>query len=435
MLSIRKRKTKDTNDIELIRTEIREEIRLEIFAEESKKMKEFVSKVNSLLKFTTEQDYVKDMLMDIDNQTSMVEGIASSSQQMTATIEDISNYVQTSNQKTTSSINVTYESLEEINNAYKDIQVAFQKASELKSTMNEVNAEADKIHDMVSIIKSVADQTNLLALNASIEAARAGEHGRGFAVVANEINKLAENTKEQVNFITNTVDALSSKVNTTDTVLNEATSIFSVSNIRMNKAVGSLDIVKKELENISDAFMEISANVEEQTAASQEISTSIMIVNEKTQIITKETKKTGQTFNDISNMIDIIRLESLAVVDDLDTKTQIEICISDHLIWRWKVYNMIIGNSNLSETEVGTHHTCRLGKWLDTTNFEDSELLSSISKLEKPHSSLHEFAKKAIQAFNRGNVTEAETFLEEMDKVSKEVVVLLNIMKKRIKKL
>ncbi len=55
--------------------------------------------------------------------------------------------------------------------------------------MNRVNTEAEKINDMVAIIKGVADQTNLLALNASIEAARAGESGRGFAVVAEEIKK------------------------------------------------------------------------------------------------------------------------------------------------------------------------------------------------------------------------------------------------------
>ena len=69
--------------------------------------------------------------------------------------------------------------------------------SEARATDGEIGGLADgaqKIGDVVKLIRNIAGQTNLLALNATIEAARAGEAGKGFAVVASEAKSLAVQT-------------------------------------------------------------------------------------------------------------------------------------------------------------------------------------------------------------------------------------------------
>ena len=68
---------------------------------------------------------------------------------------------------------------------------------EARSTDGEIASLADgaqKIDDVVALIRNIAGQTNLLALNATIEAARAGDAGKGFAVVAAEVKSLAVQT-------------------------------------------------------------------------------------------------------------------------------------------------------------------------------------------------------------------------------------------------
>lgn len=74
-------------------------------------------------------------------------------------------------------------------NQMESLTESVAKTSEMVSKLGERSKE---IGNIVEVIAGISGQTNLLALNAAIEAARAGEQGRGFAVVAEEVRKLAE---------------------------------------------------------------------------------------------------------------------------------------------------------------------------------------------------------------------------------------------------
>ena len=79
----------------------------------------------------------------------------------------------------------------------KTTEIVRSAVGEAQGTNHQITAlaqAAQKIGDVIKLIRAIAGQTNLLALNATIEAARAGEAGKGFAVVASEVKSLASQT-------------------------------------------------------------------------------------------------------------------------------------------------------------------------------------------------------------------------------------------------
>jgi methyl-accepting chemotaxis protein len=131
---------------------------------------------------------------------------------------------------------------------------AVQQSHRATSMMSELAAEADKIGDVVELIRSIAGQTNLLALNATIEAARAGEAGKGFAVVASEVKALANQTAQA-----------------TEDIVQRITSIQGASG-DVSEAIGQIGGILSEMSAIATS---VASAVEEQSSAIATISDNV----------------------------------------------------------------------------------------------------------------------------------------------------------------
>jgi len=290
--------------------------------------------VNDLLQYMTGLDYVREMIMDASDQAEMIQNVAASSEEMTAATEDISNYVQISSDNMRKAKGETDQALDKVDKTFSAVEENMNQIHGVKDIMAEVKDETVKINELVNVIKSVADQTNLLSLNASIEAARAGENGRGFVVVANEIKKLAESTKEQVDIIRKIVEGLNDKINLASGEIDRVVTSFSDSKDSINEATSGIFQIGGIMNSMETSFTSISANVEEQTATTQEITANIMEINAKSAVLKERTHHTGQFFYDISQKIDEVRLNALTYAGTSDPRVLIDLTITDHLMWK-----------------------------------------------------------------------------------------------------
>lgn len=76
--------------------------------------------------------------------------------------------------------------------------------TQMKSDLDNVQLISDEINalcDLVGAVKAISMQSHLLSINAAIEGSRAGPSGASFRVVAGEMRKLASNSNEVANQI------------------------------------------------------------------------------------------------------------------------------------------------------------------------------------------------------------------------------------------
>ncbi len=149
-------------------------------------------------------------------------------------------------------------SIAEISQQAAQANAVVERASAIAQGANQQIGQltdgANRIGDVVKLIRAIADQTNLLALNATIEAARAGEAGRGFAVVASEVKTLASQTAKATEEIAAHIGAIQGA--TAD-------------------AVDAIRSIGEVMGDISSFTVSIAAAVEEQSASTRTIADSV----------------------------------------------------------------------------------------------------------------------------------------------------------------
>jgi methyl-accepting chemotaxis protein len=233
---------------------------------------------------------VSQVLHALGQSTSAMQGTAQNLSQVVSGATTRATSALQASSGASSNVQTVAAAAEELGSSIREIASQTQRTSSLVQAATELTettdadvaslaAAAERVGQVVDLIRSIAGQTNLLALNATIEAARAGEAGRGFAVVASEVKALATQTAKATEEIAQQIGGIQDST---------------------GKTVEAIRTIRDRVDEINGLSTAVAAALEEQQAVTQEISRSIALAAQGSSDVTRNVDGVSAAINETS---------------------------------------------------------------------------------------------------------------------------------------
>lgn len=383
--------------------------------------------ISQLLAKNAEIMFVKDFLRKLEEQDREIQSSTAAGEQLAASVDEVATNTTSVAQSSTETVKKSENGKTVIENALAEIEHTRRQFESVISKREELQQAVKNIENVIGIIKDIADQTNLLALNASIEAARAGEAGKGFSVVASEVRKLAETTVSSVQSVTENVADLQSISAEIGQLTDKTSHVIENGVKEVQVAVPLLTEIMESMNQVNDDTNHTATIAQQQAAAVTEVAQRLVSITELTDDVRVLGENTGRSIHELSKLTEEYRTSLFSKYTHLSTRTLLELAKSDHILWKWRIYNMMIGLEDISPEDVSSHKVCRLGKWYfapDTAarlkNYQ------AYVDMDEPHQKVHESARKAAEAYQKGDLQKADDHLKRLETASDQVLMLID---------
>jgi methyl-accepting chemotaxis protein len=241
--------------------------------------------------------------------------------------------------------------------------------------------------------------------------------------VAGEVKTLASQTSQATDDVRQRVQEIRTDISGVVDQMRTGAEAAGQGRSAMAELMQRLDVIGENVGGVADRIGEIASIMGQQTIAADEVAESTVAIadlsrrnNDQIRAAMAAMKHTANSLNArVSEMARMGASTSVLIVAK-----------NDHVMFKTKILDAVLGNIQMREDEAVDHIRCRLGTWLSKLPDDDKLLMPSLAKMDEPHRAVHKAGREALAAANQGDRTNALIAVDRMNDASRLVIDCLD---------
>lgn len=222
----------------------------------------------------------EDSTRGLHQQNHEIEQAATAVNEMTAAVDEVARNAVATSEASRESDTISQHGRKQVIKTVESIGLLAGDVTTTAAQVEQLAGQVRSISKVLDVIRSIAEQTNLLALNAAIEAARAGDAGRGFAVVADEVRALAHRTQQSTQEIEQMIGDVHQGTDKAVQAM-QASNDRARGTLEVARTAGeALDEIAKAISQISERNLVIASASEEQAQVAREVDRNLINIRD-----------------------------------------------------------------------------------------------------------------------------------------------------------
>ncbi len=224
--------------------------------------------------------------------SSMVSDISEAVTQMSL----IAKLAGNTNDAAESASQATNAALDRVRETVAGMEGIRETIAETEKRIKRLGERSQEISGIVNLINTIAERTHVLALNAAMQAAIAGDAGRGFAVVAEEVQRLAESSRNATSQIATLINNIQIETNETIGTVNRTISQVVGGSELAKRAGEQMQETQRIANNLAGLVQQIASGTDAQNQIAVELRNRISEIGRSTEQTSRQIEEqAGET--------------------------------------------------------------------------------------------------------------------------------------------